>query len=150
MKDALYRLASRVLVVDDERHIARFLQFLLNKEGYQTAVAFDGETALDLCRTFEPDAVLLDLVLPGISGLDVLKSIHDSHIGGSPAPVVMLLTGMNLQDLPADIMHYGVAAHCAKPVAPSTLLRHLHNHGLFGYATGGTSRLSGAPGRGEK
>lgn len=150
MKDALYRLASRVLVVDDERHIARFLQFLLNKEGYQTAVAFDGETALDLCRTFEPDAVLLDLVLPGISGLDVLKTIYDSHVNGPPAPVVMLLTGMSLQDLPPDIMHYGVAAHCAKPVAPSTILRHLQNHGLFGYAAGGGGRSSGAPRRGDR
>lgn len=135
MQQALYRLASRILVVDDERHIARFLQFLLDKEGYQTAVAFDGETALELCRTFQPDAILLDLVLPGISGLEVLKSIHASATEERPCPVILLLTGLSLQDLPADIMDFGVAAHCAKPVAPSTLLRHLHRHGLFGYSS---------------
>ena len=134
MQQALYRLASRILVVDDEQHIARFLQFLLKKEGYQTAVAFDGETALELCRTFQPDAILLDLVLPGISGLEVLKTIHASATEDSPCPVVMLLTGLNLQDLPADIMDFGVAVHCAKPVAPSTILRHLQRYGLYGYA----------------
>lgn len=134
MEPALYRLASRILVVDDERHIARFLQFLLKKEGYQTALAFDGETAIEMNRTFKPDAILLDLVLPGISGLDVLKTIHASVTEDSPHPVILLLTGLNLQDIPADIMEFGVTAHCAKPVAPSTLLRHLQRHGLFGYA----------------
>ncbi|MDZ7637672.1 MAG: response regulator [Bryobacterales bacterium] len=134
LPQALFRLASRILVVDDEQHIARFLQFLLNKEGYQTAVAYDGESALELYRTFQPDAILLDLILPGISGLDVLKAIHSSPAEPSLHPVILLLTGLNLQDLPADIMDFGVAVHCAKPVAPSTLMRHLHRHGLYGYA----------------
>ena len=134
MQPALHRLSSRILVVDDERHIARFLEFLLKKLGYQTAVAFDGETALEVNRSFRPDAILLDLILPGISGLDVLKSIHASATEDSPPPVVLLLTGLNLQDIPADIMEFGVAAHCPKPVAPSTLLRHLQRHGLYGYA----------------
>ena len=135
MQPALHRLSSRILVVDDERHIARFLEFLLKKVGYQTAVAFDGESAIEANRSFRPDAILLDLILPGISGLDVLKSIRASATEESPAPVILLLTGLNLQDLPPDIMESGVAVHCSKPVAPSTLLRHLQRHGLYGYAS---------------
>lgn len=147
MQPALHRLASRILVVDDERHIARFLQFLLKKEGYETALAFDGETAIEMNRTFKPDAILLDLVLPGISGLDVLKTIQATAEEDSVRPVILLLTGLNLQDLPADVMEFGVAAHCAKPVAPSTLLRHLRRHGLYGHAATRMVHSSAAPAR---
>ena len=150
MQPALHRLSSRVLVVDDERHIARFLEFLLKKLGYQTAVAFDGETALEVNRSFRPDAILLDLILPGISGLDVLKSIRAAATEDSPPPVVLLLTGLNLQDLPSDIMEFGVSAHCPKPVAPSTLLRHLQRHGLYGYATTRTAHPGAASAGGGK
>lgn len=135
MSDVLFHLASRVLVVDDEKHIARFLEFLLNKEGYQTAVAYDGVSALEKFETFQPDAVLLDLILPGLSGVDVLKAIHQATKDAARRPVILLLTGLNLQDLPADIMEFGVAAHCVKPVAPSALLRHLRSHGLYGYSS---------------
>lgn len=134
MSDVLFHLASRVLVVDDEQHIARFLQFLLNKEGYQTEAAFDGISALEKFESFQPDGILLDLILPGLSGIEVLKSIHQATKDLERRPVILLLTGLNLQDLPADIMEFGVAAHCVKPVAPSALLRHLRSHGLYGYS----------------
>lgn len=134
MSNSLYQLSSRVLIVDDEQHIARFLQFLLNKEGYQTEVAYDGLEAIEKFGAFRPDAMLLDLVLPNMSGLDVLKAINELITDPSTRPVILLLTGLNFQDLPADIMDYGVAAHCAKPVAPSALLRHLHSRGLYGYS----------------
>jgi response regulator receiver domain-containing protein len=71
---------ANVLVVDDERHIARFLEFVLKKAGYEVAVAHNGEQALAAVDGFEPDAVLLDLVLPGISGLEVLKRLRSDKI----------------------------------------------------------------------
>ncbi len=144
MSSSLYQLSSRVLIVDDEQHIARFLQFLLNKEGYQTELAYDGLDAIEKFDAFRPDAILLDLVLPTMSGLDVLKAISKLVADPANRPVILLLTGLNFQDLPADIMDYGVAAHCAKPVAPSALIRHLHSHGLFGYSTSRTGRAAEA------
>ena len=134
MADALFQLASRVLIVDDERHIARFLQFLLQKEGYQTAVAYDGVEALEKYETFQPDAILLDVLLPRLSGVGVLRRLAEMHSDPETRPAIFLLTGLNLQDLPADIMECGVTAHCSKPVAPSTLIRMLRRHGLFGYS----------------
>jgi len=134
MRDCLNQLASRVLIVDDEVHIARFLQFLLRQQGYQTCLAHDGQQALDEYQRFMPDAILLDVVLPKRSGLDVLREIR--HLSNSPSsgPLVLLLTAMNLQDIPVDIMNLGDVAHCPKPIAPSSLFRILQAHGLYGYA----------------
>lgn len=144
MSDTLFHLASRILIVDDEVHIARFLQFLLSKEGYQTALAHNGLQAIDVFTQFHPDGILLDVVLPKISGIEVLRRIHASMRPNEKPPFTVLLTGMNRQEIPADIMSLGAVAHCPKPVAPSALVRTLHAHGLFGYAhhcTGGlTSR----------
>jgi CheY-like chemotaxis protein len=134
MQDAMFHLSSRILVVDDEVHIARFLQFLLTKEGYQTAVAHDGLEALDVFQSFEPDGVLLDVLLPKLSGIDVLRAIPQKRSRNLPMPLVLLLTGLNRQDIPADIMKLGFVAHCPKPVAPSALVRTLHAHGLYGYS----------------
>jgi CheY-like chemotaxis protein len=134
MQDSLFQLASRILVVDDEVHIARFLEFLLNREGYQTAIAHDGLEALERYHTFKPDGILLDLLLPKLSGLDVLRRIHEETEPDARAPFILLLTGMNLQDIPIDIMKLGTIAHCPKPVAPSTLIRMLQKHGLYGYS----------------
>lgn len=144
MSDTLFHLASRILVVDDEVHIARFLQFLLSKDGYQTAVAYDGLEALDVYQKFQPDGILLDVILPKLCGIDVLRAIHASLDPQTNPPLILLLTGLNRQEIPADIMKLGAVAHCPKPVAPSALIRTLHEHGLYGYShhqvTGRASR----------
>src|SRR5579862_3953090 len=67
---------TRVLVVDDERHISRLLEFVLARQGYQVKVANSGEQALAVVDEFAPDVVLLDLVMPGISGLEVLRRLR--------------------------------------------------------------------------
>lgn len=134
MSDALFHLASRILVVDDEMHLARFLQFLLARDGYQTALAHDGVQALEVYQHFRPDGILLDVILPRLCGLEVLKRIHASLRPDEGPPLVLLLTGLNRQEIPADIMKLGRVAHCPKPIAPSALLRTLHQNGLYGYS----------------
>ncbi len=110
------------------------LQFLLSKEGYQTALAHNGAEAIDVFQQFRPDGILLDVILPRMSGLEVLRRIHAQLHPQARLPFTVLLTGLNRQDIPADIMSLGAVAHCPKPVAPSALLRLLHLHGLYGYA----------------
>ena len=143
MSEALFHPASRVLIVDDEVHIARFLQYLLNREGYHTAGAYDGAEALEQFSAFQPDAILLDVVLPKLSGLEVLQRIYEN--AESPVrPIVLLLTGMNRQDLQADMIKFGVAAYCPKPVAPTALIRLLHRFGLYGFTYPRVSRAAAA------
>ena len=66
----------RVLVVDDEPTLTELLASVLRYEGWDTAVAADGSTAVRMAREFEPDAVILDVMLPDISGLEVLRRLR--------------------------------------------------------------------------
>jgi len=77
---------SKILVVDDEQSIVDVLSYNLVKAGHQPIVARDGEAALRLARAERPDLVILDLMLPGIDGLDVCREIRKE---GS-LPVIML------------------------------------------------------------
>jgi two-component system KDP operon response regulator KdpE len=76
-----------ILVVDDEPAIRRFLRTSLSAQGYQVSEAEDGEAALDAVKRDAPDLVVLDLGLPGIDGLDVIRSLREA---GSAVPIVVL------------------------------------------------------------
>ncbi|MBX3278696.1 MAG: response regulator [Acidobacteria bacterium] len=119
---------ARILVVDDERHIARLLEYVLRKEGYEVQIAHDGEAALAAVEHTQPDAVLLDLVLPGISGLEVLKALRsDKQRAGL---TIAVLSARSFEDMPSELIEAGANFHCTKPVAPSTLLRKLVDVGV--------------------
>jgi two-component system KDP operon response regulator KdpE len=77
----------RVLVIDDEPAIRRFLRTSLTAQGYSLLEAEDGETGLAMLQRNAVDVLVLDLGLPGISGLDVLKKLRDGH---SSVPVIVL------------------------------------------------------------
>lgn len=119
---------ARVLVVDDERHIARVLEFVLKKAGYEVVVAYDGEQALSEVKRFAPDALLLDLVMPKLSGLEVLKHLRADQ--QNARLVIAVLTARSFEDVAGEIMTAGANLHCEKPVAPSTLLRELIRLGI--------------------
>ncbi len=119
---------TRVLVVDDERHIARFLEFVLKKAGYDVALAYNGEQALAAVEAFDPDVMLLDLVLPKLTGLEVLKRLR-ADVKYTKL-VVMVLSARSFGEVPAELREAGANEHCPKPIAPSTLLRKLADLGV--------------------
>ena len=80
-------MGKKVLIVEDEQSIVDILSFNLTKEGYDTLEALDGPTGLQLALEQNPDLVLLDLMLPGMSGFDVCQKIRQA---GSLVPIVML------------------------------------------------------------
>lgn len=77
---------TKILIVEDESSLAEPLSFLLRKEGFETVIAEDGLKAVELFTSQHPDLILLDLMLPGISGTDVCKRIR----GVSMVPIIML------------------------------------------------------------
>lgn len=77
----------RILIVEDNPDLAYGLRTGLEIEGYEVQLAEDGETGLDRARSWRPDLVMLDLMLPGMDGYRVLKSLRD---GGSDVPVLIL------------------------------------------------------------
>lgn len=80
-------LDKTILIVEDERHIAEGIQLNLDMEGYKTIIAPDGPTALEVHRSTPVDLILLDIMLPGISGYDVCREIRES---GSRVPILFL------------------------------------------------------------
>ena len=80
-------MAKKVLIVDDEKAIVEILQYNLEKNEFETLVAFDGKQALELAQTQDPDLILLDIMLPEMDGFEVCKALRD---GGSIVPIIML------------------------------------------------------------
>ena len=121
---------SKVLVVDDEHHVARLLEFMLTRVGYQVAIARDGTSALEKVAQEVPDAVLLDLFLPKLNGEEVLSRWRSDP--GLKDLVVVLLSGKTYAPTSTaeSTSGDGANARVSKPIAPSELLRLLAELGV--------------------
>jgi two-component system response regulator VicR len=78
---------KRILIVEDEKNIVDILRFNMNREGYDTLEAYDGETGLALARREKPDLILLDVMLPKLIGFDVCRLLRAE---GDNVPVIIL------------------------------------------------------------
>lgn len=110
----------RVLVVDDEAHIVRALTYVLEREGFDVRSGTDGAAALDAARDFLPDVLLLDVMMPGVDGLEVLKQLRAEESLRKIA--VILLTA---QSSPKDIvggLELGAVDYITKPFDPKEVL----------------------------
>ena len=77
---------KKILIVDDEPLIVKGLKFSLEQEGYKTVAAYDGEMALKQFKDEKPDLILLDVMLPGVDGLEVCRTIRET----SDVPIIMI------------------------------------------------------------
>jgi DNA-binding response OmpR family regulator len=107
-----------ILVVDDEPHITEVVSAYLEREGYQVETAADGDTALELARHARPDLLVLDVMLPGRSGFDVLRELRAE---GVDAAVIMLTARDELIDRVAGL-EMGADDYMAKPFEPRELV----------------------------
>ena len=88
--------SAKVLIVEDDATIARFVELELNHEGYEVFKFVDGESALDAIGEINPDLMLLDLMLPGVDGLHVARSVRERGMG---MPILMLTARSETQDV---------------------------------------------------
>lgn len=103
-------MANRVLVVDDEKLIVKGIKFSLEQDGMEVACAYDGEEALNMARDNEYDIILLDLMLPKMSGLEVCQQIRDF----SNVPIIMLTAkGEDMDKIMG--LEYGADDYVTKP-----------------------------------
>ncbi|HZL65472.1 MAG TPA: response regulator [Thermoleophilia bacterium] len=111
---------QHVLVVDDERDILELVKYNLDKEGYHVTVVETGEEALAAARTKMPDVVVLDLMLPGVDGLEVCRRLKsDPRTQG--IPIVMLTAKGSEADIVAGL-ELGAADYVTKPFSPRVLV----------------------------
>ena len=80
-------MSRKILIVDDEKTIVDILRFNLEKEGYETVLAYDGKMAIERAQQENPDLILLDIMLPYVDGFEVCKTLRD---GGSHVPIIMI------------------------------------------------------------
>ena len=102
---------QKVLVVDDQNGIRVLLAEVLGNEGYQALQASNGKTALEIVKNESPDLVLLDMKIPGMDGLDILKHIRQIN----PHIKVIMMTAYGELDMIKEAMELGALMHFTKP-----------------------------------
>lgn len=110
-------MSVRILIIDDESKFARFVEMELNYEGYTVVKALDGRTGLELAETEEFDLILLDIMLPGLNGMEVLRRLRRS----STVPIIMLTARDSVVDKVSGLDN-GADDYITKPFAIEELL----------------------------
>jgi len=111
---------EHILVVDDEESILELLEYNLSREGYKVTCVATGEDALEATKRKMPDLVILDLMLPGVDGLDVCKTLKNTS-KTSQIPIVMLTAKGEESDIVTGL-ELGADDYITKPFSPRVLL----------------------------
>ena len=111
---------SRILIVEDEENLARFVELELKHEGYETQVSYDGREALELALNEDWNAILLDLMLPELNGLEVCRRIRQVKT----TPIIMMTARDSVIDRVSGLDH-GADDYIVKPFAIEELLARL-------------------------
>lgn len=109
--------AVRILIVDDEKTLLENVQAYLAKEGYNTQTAMDGPTALKIARAFRPDLIVLDILLPGMDGLEVMRRLRQE----SDVYILMLTAKSDETDKIVGLT-VGADDYMTKPFSPRELV----------------------------
>lgn len=110
-------MTSRILVVDDDAALAEMIGIVLRAEGFEPVMAGDGELAVTLSRSEDPDLILLDVMLPGLDGVAVCREIRRE----SDTPIIMLTAKSDTIDVVAGL-EAGADDYVVKPFKPKELV----------------------------
>ncbi|HEY4598594.1 MtrAB system response regulator MtrA [Corynebacterium sp.] len=110
-------MTAKILVVDDDPAISEMLTIVLQNEGFDTVVVGDGNDAVTAAREHDPDLILLDVMLPGMSGIDVCRTVREF----STVPIVMLTARTDTVDVVLGL-ESGADDYITKPFKPKELI----------------------------
>ena len=110
-------MTKKILVVDDEKRIVEILQAYLERDGYRVIAAYDGRSALELARSNSPDLIILDLMLPEVSGWDVCRELRRE----SDVPIIMLTARDDTTDKIIGL-ELGADDYVTKPFEPKEII----------------------------
>ena len=112
---------QKVLVVDDNQDVRELIVHILNADGFHVYAAIDGENALAILNSNPVDLVLLDVMMPGMSGLDVLKEIRTGANKKIREVPVMMITAMSSTDDVDQALAIGANSYVVKPFRGTTI-----------------------------
>jgi len=114
---------SKILIVDDEKFFVEPIKMALEKEGFEVLVAYDGMAGLKAARTENPDMIMLDLMLPGISGFQVCRLLKfDENYGHIP---IIMVSAMDSERDYQLGQQTGADLYITKPISPEKLVREI-------------------------
>jgi len=116
-------LKPRILIVDDEKVILDLTSIILKNRGYDVETASDGYSALERVRSFSPELVLLDYMMPGKDGLTALKEIRQEF----PDTYVIMFTGKGSEEIAVQLMKAGASDYVLKPFNNQDLLERIES-----------------------
>ena len=132
---------ATILIIEDEKRIAHWIAKYFEQDGFTAQVAYDGSTGLALARSTMPDLIILDLMLPGIDGMEICRILRRE----SDVPLIML-TAKGAQPDRIDGLEAGADDYVVKPFDPKelvlraqTILRRVHNRVQRDLACGGVT-----------
>jgi DNA-binding response OmpR family regulator len=117
-------MTATILLVEDEERLARFIELELSSEGYNINVAHDGLTGLTMAREAPPDLLILDWMMPGMTGLEVCRRLRAT---GSKVPVILLTAKDEVSDRVAGL-DAGADDYVVKPFSIEELLARIRAH----------------------
>ncbi|HEX8988401.1 MAG TPA: response regulator [Rhodocyclaceae bacterium] len=118
-------MAQKILIVDDEPNIVISLEYLMKKEGFDVAIAKDGEAALEMAAAYRPDLMLLDVMMPKKSGFEVCELLRADP--GFAALKIVMLTAKGRDSEIAKGTGLGADAYITKPFSTKELVARIRS-----------------------
>ena len=117
--------APRILIVDDEHPLARILSFAFENEGYRVDVALDGIDCMNKVSIFAPDAVLMDIMMPKLDGLETIKLLRQNPLNREV--VIMAMSAKSVGSLPAEAVEAGADVFVKKPFQIAAIIEQVES-----------------------
>lgn len=119
-------MTHKILVVDDEPDVVALIETTLKGEGFDVVTAYDGITALDVCNTEKPDLVLLDIMMPMMSGYEVCEQIKANPL--TQHIPVLCISSAHSPEARAHCFRVGAVELLKKPFLPAELIAQVKRH----------------------
>lgn len=108
----------KILIAEDDELMLKTLEFRLKKDGYEVVSTRDGREALEKIEQFRPDLVILDIMMPYFSGLEIVGKLQEKDLGNIP---IIILSGMGQENVVLEAFRLGVSDFITKPFSPNEL-----------------------------
>src|ERR1700756_5086504 len=108
----------KILVAEDDQLMIKMLEFRLKKDGHEVIITHDGREAVNKLDEFQPDLVITDIMMPYLSGLEVVSAVKKRYPTGTP---VIILSGMGQENVVLEAFQLGADDYITKPFSPNEL-----------------------------
>ncbi|PIR18270.1 MAG: two-component system response regulator [Elusimicrobia bacterium CG11_big_fil_rev_8_21_14_0_20_64_6] len=113
----------RILSIEDDVDLQQVFAYVLTKKGWTVTYAYDGKDGLQKALELKPDLILLDMMLPGLNGIEVIKALKENEATRETPVLVMTAYPGDEQFLKASVLAMGAVEYLAKPVHVDTLVK---------------------------